>query len=611
MHVLKSLFVSLLLVSTVSANTDVPTVNDSTEVWSAWSANAQLKVFPDSLSLAGVEYFVDGQKRQDGSVVTFTDLNLGALEFHAPYGNFEQFLDGRMVLAADLRLSHDGNVVSVDRLLVERNPNDRHGLTLLDGNGVPLFTASHVHVYTLADKNQLIMERMDVKMTQQLADLLGVPEWGGLFVGELALDALLHIPAGARLVQRGTTCNDRPKWPTDGFDADVELIGMGTVADRGTVVEDGKTFEILTPSARLKNDTDLNAADVPWYTKFTGPFPPYDNDQHPYLIWNLYRISDGRLEQVGVSGMKYAFLTINVSCTINCGDGGIPQASGHILWPGCEDVYGVGNNDNPSDIGPRGEINPRTGVFESTGSFFDQSPPGGNGVQDNGSNGPGENRMKVWVEDLQTPDADYLFESWYVIRDDVDIFNGMGYHPMTPNNISGNSWQYGLGTFSQGRAVDEWVAPGGTPATGEMNVVFSDAEAGHLQLLVKAEEIAPERWRYTYVVKNYDVDHGIESFSINSPGNVSDWYFHDPDQDDTNEWLNNDTGTALVFSAPPANPLLWGQAFTFGFESEGAPVAATIDVELGSTYDGRPVVLNLLGPDRTEGVFSDSFEADF
>ena len=62
---------------------------------------------------------------------------------------------------------------------------------------------------------------------------------------------------------------------------------------------------VFTPSSELRNnvhsgsahstvtgdpiDTSsvLYAADIHWYAKFSGNFPPYNNDQHPYLIWNL------------------------------------------------------------------------------------------------------------------------------------------------------------------------------------------------------------------------------------------------------------------------------------------------------------------------------------
>jgi hypothetical protein len=53
---------------------------------------------------------------------------------------------------------------------------------------------------------------------------------------------------------------------------------------------------------------------VPWYSKFSGSFPPYNNDQHPFLVWNMYRVANGAIQQIGASGMKHAFLTINSNC---------------------------------------------------------------------------------------------------------------------------------------------------------------------------------------------------------------------------------------------------------------------------------------------------------
>jgi hypothetical protein len=87
--------------------------------------------------------------------------------------------------------------------------------------------------------------------------------------------------------------------------------------------------------------------------------PPYGNDQHPYLIWNLYRTnSDGRLEQIGRSGVKHAWLTTNGSCLDSTA-----EHDSHILGRGCLDTYGTGNNDTSSDLGPRSEIVPATGIW--------------------------------------------------------------------------------------------------------------------------------------------------------------------------------------------------------------------------------------------------------
>lgn len=601
-------FAAVLL--SVSANTlardGAREIRDATEIWQAWSAEGELKLYPDSLGPIGIDLYSDDRRVSDGETLRFSDRGLGTLEFHAPFGNFERFLDGRLVFGADLVLEHDGNRIEIDRLQVAANPDDPHGLILLDGAGNVLFTASHVHVYTVPERSRLVMERMDVNMTAGLAKALGLPDWAGRFVGEFALDAQLHIPAGAKTVVEGGSCTDRPKWSTDGHKLDVSLIAIGQVADRGSLIIDGKDYEILTPSARLKNDTNLDSADVPWFQKFTGSYPPHNNDQHPYLIWNLYRVADGRLEQIGVSGVKHAFLTINVSCTLNCGSGGVPGGNAHILWPGCEDVYGVGNNDGNGDLGPRdSEINPRTGVFESTGSFFDQN---GDGNQDNSSSAPGENRMKVLTTDLETPDADYFFESWYVIRDDTDIFNSMGYHPTTPVG-SGTNWNYQLGPFSQGAAVDEWVAPGGTPESGEMNVLHQSQQVGHFKVLAKAEQQPDDRWRYTYVVMNFDVDHGIESFSVLASGPVDSIYFHDPDQDAANDWTGASGSGEIRFSAPSGNPLTWGTAYSFGFESSEAPVATDVLIEYGPTGPAAGTTLPLLGPEQGEDIFLDGFEA--
>lgn len=596
-----------LLLTAAAALTGGPAtaeVLDPTEVWQAWSASARLHVYPQSLEPVGIELRHRGRRMPDGSRIEFDDRELGTLTFLAPNGNFEGFLDGRLVLDAGLELSHGANTVEVDQLLVQPDPDDPLALHLLDDQGRLLFTARQVHVYTRPEAERLIMERMDVHIAPTLAKALGLPEWQGRFVGELALQARLFIPAGASTRVRGGACADRPNWSTEGHELDVMLTDMGSVQDRGTVSVDGKTFEILTPSSSLANRDDLSTADVPWFTKFSGTFPPHGNDQHPYLVWNLYRIADGRLEQIGVSGLKHAFLTINFNCTINCGSGGVSGGNGHILWPGCRDVYGVGNNDAPGDLGPRGGVNPRTGVFVSRGSFFDQNADGN---QDNSSSAPGENRMMVERGDLETPDAEYLFESWYVIRDDVDIFNSMGFRPVTPNNPSGDNWTYGLGPFEQGAAVDQWAEPGGTPESGAMNAQFQDSGIGRFKVLARVEALPDERWRYSYFVMNYDVERGIDGFAVLADTPVDNAYFHDPDPDGVNDWpLATDDG--LRFNAPAGNPLGWGIGYSFGFDADQPPVAREVEIRLGTDAPTDSVTLDLLGPDRGIVIFADGFE---
>lgn len=572
-------------------------VADPTEIWSAWGGEVEMKfqddVFADwDLSLRA------GQRAPAGTFYTLPVQNLGSLEFHSPVGNFAGFIDGTLTLDQAFTISSDGQQVSWSQLLIRPVGGfEFDTFRLEDSAGNTLFYATNIHIYVAQERDQLVMERMDIRVSEDLAIRLGNPGMADQFIGELAMEMNLNVPAGAQTQTRGTTCADRPKWPTQGFIADVGLTNMSTVQDVGTLINAQGTFELIAPSSSLRSLVGLDGADVPWYTKFMGTFPPYNNDQHPYLIWNLYRVTDGVIEQIGRSGIKHAFLTINSSCTINCNDN-------HILWPGCGDVYGVGNNDSDFDIGPRFEVDPLTGEFESTGSFFDQN---GDGGLDNGSTGNGENRMQVLREDLQTADSQYFFESWYVIRDDSDIFNSMGYRPVTPNNINNNAWSYPAGTFAVGPVIDQWVPPATDPSTGSQNVLFVDTrDVGHLKLAVRTADLGGGQFRYTYMLANFDVTAGLSEFNLNmASGRVSNIGFHDVDQDAANDWTVS--GSDLSFQAGSGDEMPWGNAYTFSFIG-GPPVDGQVTIRVGDIGSAETVNLNILVPDLGEEFLLDGFE---
>lgn len=599
----KSIAIScfLLLFSwTVNAQSivDRSSITNPTEIWSAWGGQVELKLQDDifvdwGLSLRANELSGAGHYFQ------VPVQNLGSLEFHSPAGNFAGFIDGSLTLNQSFILANNEASVSWSEMVMR--PADGFpfsALQLQDGAGNVLFYATNIHVYVAQERDQLVMERMDIFVSESLAQRLGRPGMANQFIGELAMELNLNVPAGAQTEVLGTMCSDRPKWPTDGFTADVGLTNMNTIQDVGTISADGDTFELIAPSSSLVNLVGLDGADVPWYTKFMGTFEPYNNDQHPYLIWNLFRVdSNGVIEQIGVSGIKHAFLTINSNCTLNCNDS-------HILWPGCGDVYGVGNNDSNRDVGPRFEVNPLTGVFVSNGSFFD---PGNQGFQTNDSDAPGENRMHVLREDLQTPGAQYFFESWYVIRDDSNIFNSMGYRPITPNNVSGNSWTYGLDPFAVGPVIDQWVPPGTDPATGSQNTTFNNAtDIGHFKLAVRTEDIGSGQFRYTYMLQNFDVAEGIAGLNLNaSLSGITSVGFHDVDQNASNDWAV--VGADIDFRASVGNQMAWGTAYTFTFIG-GPPLPGRATVRYGDVTSGRTVDVDILVPALGESLLADGFE---
>lgn len=586
-------FFALLSVPVVAGSlVERSAVSNPNEIWSAWGGQAQFKFAPMvlrdmQLDIRTPDQVIKGALSYTAEPVQSRIANLGSLTFHAPFGHFEGFVDGRLTINQPMTMRlQGGREVSWQTMVISaRDTEDFPGLQLHDGNGNLLFTTANIHVYVDQIANQLTMERMDVSIAAELARRLGQPAFAGQYIGEMVLGSQLNIPGGALTEVRGGTCADRPKWPTEGFVADVGLTNMNSIQDVGSLSTAQGDFELVAPSSSLINLQGLDGADVTWFEKFTGTFPPYNTDQHPYLIWNMYRVdSSGRMEQIGRSGIKHAFFTVNQNCTVNCGDGGIPGAGGHILWPGCRDTYPVGNNDNPGDIGPRDEVNPLTGVFVSTGSFFDQIPPGGNGVQDNSSTAPGENRMQVLTDDLQIADADYFFESWYVIRDDSNIFNSMGFNQITPVNNPGgsDSWSYSQGAFNVGAVIDQWVAPATDPASGSQNVAFFSPSVGHFKLAVRTTDLGGGLFQYDYMLMNFDVNAGIAALTFDGVSGVEpdSINFHDVDQDTGNDWSVS-TGP-LRFAAAPGEQMPWGNGYTFSFVA-GPPVLGTVTVSIGDS----------------------------
>jgi hypothetical protein len=334
---------------------------------------------------------------------------------------------------------------------------------------------------------------------------------------------------------------------------------------------------------------------VPWIAKFAAPGPPYNNDQHPFLVWNMYRVSNGRLEQIGQSGAKHAFLTLNTNC-------GCP--SGNTLWVNCEDTYSVGTNNSSGSISPRSEITAHTGIWARCGSIFD---PNCDGVQDPtpGFSGAADYRRAGILEtDLQTPGAQYYGDGWYVVRDDTNIFNTMAYRPLTPS-FSGSTWTFGLGTQSFGAVADAWVNPV-TPGPNADNQRFSTVD-GHMTLAVKATDVGGGRWRYDYALANHDFDNGVTSFGLPLPANavVTNTYFHDADRDTTNEWVASVTPGSIRFQppkgilrTPAAYVMHWGLLYTFSFEVNAAPTARLGTTASFGTAKGisRMVAMPILGP---------------
>ena len=73
----------------------------------------------------------------------------------------------------------------------------------------------------------------------------------------------------------------------------------------------------------------------------------------------MFRLKDGRFEQIGQSWLKHGFFaeSLNLCCNSCSGD-----PTGNHLGVGCSDPYTSSRNGSQGNLGPRSTVNASTGV---------------------------------------------------------------------------------------------------------------------------------------------------------------------------------------------------------------------------------------------------------
>lgn len=585
---------------------------DPEQVWSAGGGSMTLEIRGDYLPDFGIEILHHGRPVTDRERIDFHVSEIEPMRLHAPRGNFEglQHDRGRLATETGLTFRLGGRSVSLDRIFLVPGEGAGHPhLVAIDAGGNELFRITHMHLLTHPHDALLTIANAEVVASPHLAERLGLEALKNMPIAIAWLDLDLDVPAGARTDGGYLAARGRPIWPQDGeFEADVTLIDMGTVAYQGT--QSGTGLVKTAPSATLRNES---LADVPWIAQFTGhaQYPYTPPDQHPFLVWNIYRIEANRVRMLAASGVKHAFLTININCDINPGDG-------HILGPGCEDVYSSGNNDSSTHLGPREEIEASTGVWDNCNSFFD---PNCTGSQTNYA-GQWLNRLLIDPAEFNAVRGGTLYmDAWYVIQHDINIWNSMGFRPINPVP-SGSGWSMNPGPYKQGPVIAEWVGENDPDPMNHHAVIVVPSETpeadypdnmpqGHLRLLVKVIEQPGGRYRYNYALQNYDFDRALEGLRIDLPEGVTvhDTWFGDIDSDGDNDWSISVSDDHILFEAPTDNPLTWFTLFNFEIEVSTPPVESEILLDLGSDAVTPELAVTTLGPAEMMGLlFRDRFE---
>ncbi len=330
---------------------------------------------------------------------------------------------------------------------------------------------------------------------------------------------------------------------------------------------------------------------------------------HPVIGQEMYRLDDGLFEQIGISWLKHGFCALqNPGLCPGCGGGGGCLT---FLTPGCSDPYSAGLNGTQSNLGPRSQVNPFTGVFPYPFS----APPFAGVIA---------RRLQVHEDDLDpalNAGAQYFVTGQYVTQDDsaaANNFNNASYRPIIVNATSYNiSPAPGEPTRQQSPGIQAWQDE--VPS-----VTLEDVAVPGEGLFILGYNVTDNgngTWHYEYAIYNMNSDRAANSFTVQFPGSIgaTNIGFHDVDHHSGEPYVGSDwtgaytPGVGITWQTTAfalnqnANALRWATMYNFRFDADvppgqglgtlglfkpGTPTQLTMNIDIPSG-SSIPAVTNL------------------
>ncbi len=345
-------------------------------------------------------------------------------------------------------------------------------------------------------------------------------------------------------------------------------------------------------SAYSMGTTARNAGDVLLSWRDSGAA----GDQHPVIAQNLYRLREGRFEQIGLSWLKHGFCAADSSVCGGC----TSDPSCDWLGIGCADTYSSGlNGDVPGSLGPRSEVNPVTGGF----AWPHATPSGDN---------PG--RLLVDIDDVdpaQNPGALYFGESQYITPDDAGTataHNNSTWRAVAVGSFSGGIWGLSFTgpTVAEEPALSAWQGADPEVVIGTVDVPGD----GRFVLAYRVTDNGDTTWHYEYALLNMNSHRAARSFSVPvgagaslSEAGFHDVIYHSGEPYDATDWPASSAAGSLTWEtvgwdpgADTDNALRWGTLYNFRFDADQPPVAADVTIGLYRPGDPSEVTVAALGP---------------
>ncbi len=298
-----------------------------------------------------------------------------------------------------------------------------------------------------------------------------------------------------------------------------------------------------------------------------------NNTQHPVIGQNIYRLENGRFEQLGMSWLKHGFFALQGTACCSCS----PAPNGSTLGVGCSDPYGAGLNGSQGGLGPKSQVNAFTGAFSYPFTAQGQS---GDVIY---------KRIQVLNDDLNPslhPTAQFFGEAQYITPDDAAAGNGFNNVSWVGLNRTGGTssgaftLSIGGATNREEPAIQAWAANEATVSLTEVNV----PNEGQFVAGSNVIDNGDGTWRYEYAIFNNNSHFSGQSFTVPigtgvaiSDVGMSFPMYHSGEPYTNASWTSSVNAGDVTWATEPfamnqnANALRWGTTYSFWFTATSAP----------------------------------------
>jgi hypothetical protein len=406
-----------------------------------------------------------------------------------------------------------------------------------------------------------------VSLTSEMATLLGHPELAGKPAGYVQLSAELLLPSDAP-TRGGMGEDGEPATPVNlGGDVDIwcSRIGVnaGGAATASNYAYHGVVSGVAAFSTATTSCTGVGNLRAEWFS----------STRHPLISSNLYRLLNGRFEQIGMNTLKHSFCAVDEFTCGTC------QADGdcNYLAPGCADTYSAARNGS-TNLGLRSTVNPQG--FGLNGSSPATHAHPATGVSGNATL---RGRINVPVTDLGNAGAQYILEVQYVTHDEpiANRNDNCSYRRISTTATSFTSLAL---TQPQRTAIQGWRDLDPTVTIVNVDVPGE----GRFEVAYKVTDNGNGTWHYEYLVHNQTSNLACGSLSLPIPSGVTlsnigfrDIAYHSGEVISGTDWTPSTANGALTWSTESfatnvnANAIRWGTSYNFRFDASAPPAPAT------------------------------------